>query len=147
MKLTLLRLFDNDSETVGALYNEDEFLAFTLEDQWQLKKVKHETRIPDGTYGIKLRATGRLHIEYTRRFPNFHKGMLHLQKVPNFKYIYIHIGNTDEDTSGCILVGESVMFIKDRYRLVESTAAYRRVYELACNALEDSELFIEIKTL
>ena len=33
--------------------------------------------------------------------------MLELQDVPNFKYILIHAGNTDEQTAGCILVGDS----------------------------------------
>ena len=33
--------------------------------------------------------------------------MLHITNVPNFEYILIHCGNTDEHTSGCLLVGDS----------------------------------------
>ena len=34
-------------------------------------------------------------------------GMLHVLDVPNFKYILIHCGNTDEDTAGCLLLGDT----------------------------------------
>ena len=33
--------------------------------------------------------------------------MLHIQNVPNFSDILIHTGNTDEHTSGCLLLGET----------------------------------------
>ncbi len=33
--------------------------------------------------------------------------MLHIQDVPGFTYILIHTGNTDEHTSGCLIVGET----------------------------------------
>ena len=34
-----------------------------------------------------------------------HQGMLHLQKVPGFEFILIHVGNADENTAGYLLVG------------------------------------------
>ena len=36
-----------------------------------------------------------------------HKGMLWVRDVPGFEYILIHTGNTDEHTSGCLIVGDS----------------------------------------
>ena len=35
-----------------------EFLCFTLEDEHRAVKVKHETRIPEGLYKLKLRKHG-----------------------------------------------------------------------------------------
>ena len=67
----------------------------------------HETCIPEGTYDIKFRKTGGFHAKYSERYKNAHYGMLHIQDVPNFTYILIHTGNTDEHTSGCLIVGET----------------------------------------
>ena len=74
------------------------FLNAILEDQYQAVKVMHETCIPEGTYDIKFRTVGGFHEKYKKRYGNDHYGMLHLQDVPNFTYILIHAGNTDEHT-------------------------------------------------
>lgn len=148
MKWTLIRLFDNITETVGALYHEDEFLCFTFEDQYQTKKVMHKARIPEGEYTIALRREGKLHQEYLQRFPSLHRGMLHLQNVPNFTYVYFHIGNTNKDTLGCILVGDSVLYMDERYGLVRSTKVYNEVYKKALSGYDNQELLsVEIKEL
>ena len=117
-----------------------EFLAFTLEDQKQTQKVYGETRIPEGTYEIKLRTEGGFHQRYSAKFPTFHKGMLHLQDVPGFEYVLIHIGNTDDDTAGCLLVGEdAVGNQRTEGKILKSTSAYKRVYGHVAAALAAGE--------
>ena len=72
---------------------------------------------------------------------DFHKGMLELQDVPNFEYILIHTGNTDEHTSGCILVmdnQENNLLIKDGFG-GKSRQAYERIYPKIASALINNE--------
>ena len=125
-------------------------LIFVLEDEERTVKVFGETRIPEGVYEIKLRTEGGFHQKYLEKFGNeFHKGMLWLQNVPNFEYVLIHIGNTDDDTAGCLLVGDGCTenITKDG-QLQGSTSAYKRLYPIIIDRLLDGEqVFIEIKNV
>ncbi|KKR55853.1 MAG: hypothetical protein UT94_C0055G0001, partial [Candidatus Uhrbacteria bacterium GW2011_GWF2_40_263] len=94
MLLELFRRKSNEDATVGELYINGNKLCFTLEDEKREVKVMHETRIPAGTYEIKLQKNGEMTKKYAKKFPGIHEGMLWLQNVPNFQFIYIHIGNT-----------------------------------------------------
>ena len=99
MKLEVLRFSSGADSTSGLLFDVTrgrEFLCYTLEDQYQTKKIMQETRIPAGSYKIKYRKEGGFHKKYTKRYPDIHRGMLHVTNVPNFKWILIHTGNTDE---------------------------------------------------
>lgn len=118
------------------------FECFALEDERRDIKVAGETRIPPGLYQIKLRPAGGMHERYKARFDDHH-GMLWLQNVPGFEWVYIHIGNTDDETAGCILVGDQAFA---NLMLGQSVAAYRRVYRrcsLALLAGENVEILIE----
>jgi hypothetical protein len=112
-----------------------------IEDDYDKTKTPGETRIPAGRYEIKLRTEGRIHEAYKKRFPDIHEGMLHLQDVYNYSYIYIHCGNKSEDTEGCICVGSRKL--NDNY-IVESTAAYKKIYPVITKALKTEEVFITI---
>ena len=105
MKLTVLRYNSQDDFTQGLLFIDGKFECHTIEDEQRTVKVYSETAIPNGTYEVKLRTEGKFHQNYSSKFPLFHKGMLHVTNVPNFEYILIHIGNDDDDTAGCLLVG------------------------------------------
>lgn len=145
MKLKVLRFSSQEDSTSGLLFLETdlglEFLCYTLEDEARALKVRGETRVPAGTYQIKLRTEGGFHSRYTKRFAGMHKGMLHVIDVPNFKWILIHTGNTDEHTAGCLLVGDSQennTIIKDGF-IGKSTNAYKRIYPPIAKALEEGE--------
>ena len=147
MKLEVIRFSSEADSTSGLLFditNQRKFLAYTLEDEYRdskNEKVMHETRIPAGTYKVILRKIGRIHENYTKRFADIHRGTLHVINVPNFKYILIHCGNTDEHTSGCLLVGDSQtnnQIKKDGF-IGSSTNAYKRVYPPIADALECEE--------
>lgn len=142
MKLLLDRFKSNSDTTLGKLYIDDNFECYILEDEFRTKKVWGETRIPAGTYEIKFRKEGKFHKRYSERFREFHIGMLHLQDVPNFKYVYIHIGNDDDDTAGCLLTGKYIV----NWTLQGSTIAYEHLYkQVAAALLQHEEVTIEIK--
>lgn len=144
MKLEVLRISSQSDSTNGILFDTTKgrkFLAYTLEDEYRETKEKGETRIPAGTYKIKLRKEGGFHSRYTTKYGSMHKGMLHVQDVPGFEYILIHTGNTDEHTDGCLLVGNTQtenIGTKDGF-IGASGNAYKRIYPPIAKALEDGE--------
>ena len=150
MKLTVVRTQLGTDATNGILLVDGLFECYTLEDQYQAVKVMHETCIPEGTYDIKFRKTGGFHAKYSDRYKNAHYGMLHIQDVPNFTYILIHTGNTDEHTSGCLIVGETQQDLevsKDGF-IGSSTVAYKKMYsKVAGQLLQGKPVTIEYTTI
>ena len=144
MKLEVIRFNKGEDSTNGILFDitdERKFLCYTLEDESREEKVYGETCIPEGEYKINFRREGGYHAKYSKRFADIHMGMLEVCDVPNFKYILLHCGNTDEDTAGCLLLGdtqENNSIKKDGF-IGRSTAAYMRVYPPIAKALEDGE--------
>jgi len=145
MKLEVLRFSSQQDSTSGLLFEIGDlgrkFLCYTLEDERRALKIKGETRVPAGTYNIKLRKEGGFNARYTKKYGGFHRGMLHICDVPNFEYILIHTGNTDEHTAGCLLVGDSQennIIIKDGF-IGKSGNAYKRIYPAIAKAIELNE--------
>ena len=150
MKLQVVRTQLGKDATNGLLFIDGIFECYTLEDQYQAVKVMHETCIPEGTYDIEFRKTGGFHAKYSERYKNAHYGMLHVQDVPNFTYILIHTGNTDEHTSGCLIVGETQQDLevsKDGF-IGSSTLAYKKMYaKVAGQLLQGKKVTIEYTTI
>ena len=150
MKLKVLRFSSQEDSTSGLLFLETDlglnFLCYTLEDEARALKIKGETRVPSGTYKIELRTEGGFHNKYKKKYGGFHKGMLHITNVPNFEYILIHTGNTDEHSAGCLLVGDSQennIITKDGF-IGKSTNAYKRIYPNISRAIiKNEEVTIE----
>ena len=138
MYMQLMRLKDDTKSTIGTLYVNGAFECFTLEDTFNFPKVYGKTRIPDGTYEIKLRNEGGLTKKYAEKYP-YHKGMLWLQNVDNFEWVYIHVGNTADHTDGCILVGEGCMSTTGDQKVTGSVNAYVKLYKKAIGAFERGE--------
>ena len=156
MELEVIRISSESDSTNGILLEVDRlapaphaegfrckrtFLAYTLEDEYRDEKKYGETRIPNGTYKLGLRKEGGYHSKYSKRFSDFHIGMLHVLDVPGFEYILIHCGNTDEHTAGCLLVGDSQennQITKDGF-IGKSTQAYKRIYPRIAEAIDCGE--------
>lgn len=106
MRVTLKRIAFKDKYTIGRIYINDRYFCDALEDKdrglydWQSegyileKKIKHETAIPYGMY--------KLLWSYS---PKYKRMMPEITGVKGFSGIRIHSGNTQDDTSGCILLG------------------------------------------
>jgi hypothetical protein len=150
MKLQVVRTQFGTDATNGLLFVNGLFECYTLEDQYQAVKVMHETCIPEGTYDIKFRTVGGFHEKYKKRYGADHYGMLHLQDVPNFTYILIHAGNTDEHTSGCLIVGETQqdLDLSDDGFIGHSGVAYKKLYKkVAKELLLGKSVTIEYTTI
>lgn len=130
MRVKVIRYNDTGNETLGLLYINGKYKCFTLEDEHRKEKVFGETRIPNGIYRLGIRDVGGFHERYSKRF-DWHKGMIEVTNVPNFKHILLHVGNTDSDTAGCLLVGE----LATKTTLGNSVKAYREIYELIIEEL------------
>lgn len=108
MKLKLVRRFLGSEYTIGSLLINGVKFCDTLEDKVRdlnhdgdlddqgEGKVYGQTAIPYGTYKIELSMS-----------PHFKRELPRLVGVKGFEGVLIHRGNTDEDSSGCILVGEN----------------------------------------
>ena len=143
MRITVERFFSDNDSTVSRVLIDRSYECFGLEDEFREEKVASETRIPAGTYQVGVRTVGGFHTRYSGRFPEFHKGMLHILDVPNFTLILIHCGNTDEDTAGCLLVGASVNTTAGDMSIGSSRVAYRKFYPKVIQAALEGSLEIE----
>ena len=145
MRLKLVRHTTGKDSTGGLLFINDSFAFYTCEDQYQENKVLKETRIPEGIYQIKLRNAGGMNERYKVKF-NFHQGMLHLQDVPDFEWVYIHVGNNDDDTEGCILVGRSITTVNGESAVGDSVLAYTQLYNMILLAMKEKneDVWIEV---
>ena len=141
------QLIDQTADsTLSALYTPDrEFLGFVIEDGARPKKIKGRTRIPGGTYRLRKRTWGRFYDRYRSVFG--HGWVPELEDVPLFADILIHIGNTIEDTRGCLLINSGCIFNFEQ-RVWEgrnSRAAYLNLYDYLDELIDKYEVFIEIK--
>jgi hypothetical protein len=96
MKIEVKRLHKTSNSTIGELTIDGKFECYTLEDIERDVKIKCETAIPKGTYKVIINQSNR-----------FKKLMPLVLNVPNFEGIRIHPGNSNHDTEGCILVGQT----------------------------------------
>lgn len=153
ISLILTRYSDNGNSTQGLLHvidnNDLKFLNYTLEDEHRSVKVMHETCIPSGLYEVLQRKEITPMTErYRSKFDwfDFH---LEIQNVEGFSGIYIHIGNKDEDTSGCVLVADNANnnTIKKGFNS-SSTPAFERLYDLVRSELNNGgKVFIQIRDI
>ena len=92
-----------------------------------------------------MRTEGGKNLKYLERFgSDFHKGMLWIKNIPNYEYVYIHIGNKPKDTLGCpltVLIADST-----KESISSSTSAYKLIYPIISEAIiKGDEVLIEIK--
>ena len=118
IKLRLKRRYKGSKYTIGKLFINDEYFCDTIEDidrglkssmsveYIKKKKVYAETAIPTGTYKIEM--------TYSNKFKRI---LPLLVDVKGFSGIRIHRGNTEKDSSGCIVIGEN----KVKGRIINST--------------------------
>ena len=75
--------------------------------------------------------------------------MIEICDVPNFKHVLFHIGNDDDDTAGCVLLGDTQRQNITRRGLIgNSSDSYERVYKFIMGVmLNGIEVELVIKDL
>ena len=138
MQLVLERKWKKSNYTIGNLYINGKWIANTLEDTdrglkdsmsvAEIKAIKKPkiTAIPTGTYEVTLDI-------FSPKFGNksFYKktcnGKLpRILNVKGFDGVLIHCGNTNLDTSGCILVGRNL----EKGKVLKSQETFEKLYKI-----------------
>lgn len=150
MELLLKRIACRDSYTIGHLYIDGSYFCDTIEDkdrglQQQLplsvnvtKKKKGVTAIPVGRYRVTL-AVKSPRFSQKKQYAACNGYLPRLVNVPAFDGVLIHIGNTANDTEGCILVGKNTQVGK----VLESTQTFWKLYSLLQDAKD--EIYIKVE--
>ncbi len=115
LRVEIRREVYTGKSTIGRLFLNGEFECYTLEDcqRPQGVKIAGATCIPAGSYALVINRSAR----FRRLLPQ-------LLEVPGFEGIRIHPGNTDGDTEGCILVGQT----RSEDFVGSSRAAFRALF-------------------
>jgi hypothetical protein len=141
--LTVLRYIDDGETTLGLIFLRNKFFAYTLEDTHKDEKVRGKTRIPPGIYSIGYSpvdpANSRITRDYLRDFQPWFTRHIHLQNVPGFEGIYIHVGNNHQHTDGCLLIADGVTAGISQKSLRDSRNAYQRFYKIIAALLDSNE--------
>jgi len=155
MNYIIQRFSDNRDCTIGLLFKKLldgngerlHFEGYSLEDEYRAVKEMKETRIPAGFYTLGLQAieTPKT-LQYRAKYPWF-KNHIEILNVPNFKGVYIHIGNKDEDTDGCILLGDTANNNNvTTGEITTSTVCFKRFYEVVHELLSKGQkVHLEIR--
>jgi len=105
MELLLERILLTEKRTVGQIFVMDKnyptgqfWFCYTMEDTVRepFVKIPKETAIQSGRYEVV--------VSFSERFKKYLPLLL---DVPHFTGIRIHGGNTEKDTEGCIIVGDT----------------------------------------
>ena len=128
MRTRILRVAEGKQTTLSQLYIDDVFQCYLLEDKIRAVKIPKQTAIPTGNYTLRLNTWGGMNAEYRQKFPKLHKGMIEINGLPNFSFVYIHIGNTYTHTAGCPLCGFGFELVNGDYQVLRSKDAYQMIY-------------------
>ena len=120
MNIVIKRIAKKPKYTIGKLYIDGEFFCNTLEDtdrgldssmplsEIKTKKVYGETAIPYGTYRVVTNVVSPKFKD--RAWAKPYGGKLpRLLNVPGFEGVLLHVGNSAEDSLGCILLGKNTV--------------------------------------
>ena len=118
MELKVKRVAKKNEYTIGRLYIDGKYVSDTLEDcdrgltqdmpleEIKAKKVYGKTAIPTGTYEIDMNTISPKF--QARSWAKPYGGKLpRLIGVKGFEGVLVHVGNTADNSSGCLLVGKN----------------------------------------
>ena len=131
MEIRVRRIALKDTYTIGKIYIDGEYFSDCCEDRVRdlsnESKVPNKTAIPYGTYEITMDVKSSKFSDFTKYpWAKKYDGYLpRLTNVPLFLGVLIHPGNSEHDTSGCLLCGENKVVGK----VVNSKATFERLMD------------------
>ena len=150
MELRLKRIAKKDGYTIGRMYIDGVYFCDTLEDTdrgltqsmspavIKSRKRKGITAIPTGRYMVTLNVQSQRFAK--KAMYRFCNGYLpRLLNVVGYEGVLIHVGNTPQDTEGCILVGRNTEVGK----VLESRKTFEALYKEL--AKEKRSIYITIE--
>lgn len=150
MKILVKRIAKLPTYTIGRMYINGIYQCDTIEDcdrnlrqdmplsEIKKRKVYGETAIPTGTYKVTMNVVSPKFKDrvwakpYGGKLPRF-------LDVPGFDGVLIHVGNTAQDSLGCILVGEN----KVKGKVINSTIAFNKIMNVLLTAKDEITITIE----
>jgi len=130
------RLHHTKDSSLGLFMQDGDPIGFVIEDEPRVVKVMSETRIPAGTYQLKInQQLTPLTKKYRNKYPWF-EYHIELEDVPGFTSIYIHIGNKESHTAGCQLLNSKAKIIDGEFQGEQSTVLFIKFYRAVYEALE-----------
>lgn len=145
METKIIRVAQGKESTLSQLYINGIFQCYLLEDKIREVKIACQTAIPKGVFSLKLNTYGAKNVDYQKTFGKIHQGMIEITGLPNFSFVYIHIGNTIKETAGCPLCGFGFQLVDGNYQVSQSVAAYKMIYPklVALAKVETNTITIE----
>lgn len=147
MKITLKRIYTNNQYTIGHIYIDGTYVCDCIEDadrglrdamnldEIRAKKIKDRTAIPQGNYKVTMNVISP-RFSKKKYYKDFCGGRLpRILNVKGFDGVLIHIGNTDKDSSGCIIVG----YNKEKGKVLNSKEAFEKLYRMLDSANRNGE--------
>lgn len=150
MELRLKRIARRSTYTIGKLYIDGEYFCDTLEDTDRGLRQDMPLAVIRATKrkGITAIPTGRYRVTLGVQSPKFSKKAIYqfcngylprLINVPGYEGVLIHVGNTDKDTEGCLLVGRNTQVGK----VLESRKTFIALYDRLLGA--EDEIYITVE--
>lgn len=125
MKTLIIRRIETDIHgTFGVILYEHIPFALSLERQW-LDNQRSISCIPAGTYTCSRVDS-----------PKF-GDTFEITNVPNRSHILFHKGNIDDDSHGCVIVGEQFGVLQGSPAVLASSAGYKELHKI----LKDDDVF------
>lgn len=120
MDLTLVRQQWRADGIFGTLFYDDgEFLSYTLEHSYS-DRSRFAAKIPEGVYtckrGIHQLANGK------KSFETFE-----ITSIPGHSGIIFHVGNFNDDSTGCVLLGLDIGTIGEQQVMTNSRGAFAKL--------------------
>ena len=142
LNLILKRSYRGENYSIGHLYKKKddgslEYICDTIEDKdrglndsmsvaaIKFKKIFSKTAIPTGTYEVTLNVKSPKYSNFSKYgWAREYNGYLpRLLNVKGYDGILMHVGNTEKDSSGCLIVG----YNKVKGKVINSTLAFRKL--------------------